>query len=327
MDYLTLFKSVLEQESEAISQAKLKITNDQVQKILNLYKKIITNGGDLVVCGVGKSGAIANKIASTFSSLGLSSFFLHPTEALHGDLGRVDENDGIIWISKSGTTEEILKLMPFIKIPSENSIALVGNIQSEIALKCDIRLDCSVVKEASFNNLAPTTSSTLALAMGDALAVIFEAFIGVSKEKFALNHPGGLLGKSLSLKVSNLMLAKDQTPCLSVDDLLSDALLKMTKLPTGICCILDLNSNLLGILVEGDIRRALTTHKEALSLPIGQLMNKNPKVIQATDLAINALKLMESKDRLVSVLPVLNGKTLVGIIRLHDLLKEGFSLT
>ena len=189
----------------------------------------VKSGGSLIVSGVGKSGNVANKIASTFSSLGLSSYFLHPVEALHGDLGRVTKSDAIIWISNSGTTEEITKLLPYIDIPKEMMVALVGNVASPIAKSCSIVLDAGVDKEACINNLAPTTSTTVAMALGDALAVLYESIVGLSKEKYAQNHPGGLLGKSLRLKVENLMIEKDQCGCIDQKSSLKDAVLAMTK--------------------------------------------------------------------------------------------------
>jgi arabinose-5-phosphate isomerase len=203
---------------------------EEADKLVILFEKLRENNAALIFCGVGKSGIIAQKLASTFTSLGLHSFFLHPTEALHGDLGRVEKDDAIVFISKSGTTEEIVKLLPFLLQERTNMIALVGNCDSVISNECDIVFDCSVEKEACINNQAPTTSSTLALAMGDAMAVLYEAQIGLSKEGFAINHPGGILGKSLRMKVKDLMIKSSQCAVVSSDQKLQDVILAMLSL-------------------------------------------------------------------------------------------------
>lgn len=325
MSYLDILKSVLKEESQAITRAALAVNEAQAQALVKLYERLLLTGGTLFICGVGKSGIIATKMASTFSSLGLASYFLHPVEALHGDLGRLSEKDAVIFISKSGSTEEIVKLLPYLPIGKENMVALVGDIKGSIALKCSLVFDVSVEKEACTNNLAPTTSSTLALAMGDAMAVVFESYKGISKEKFAKNHPGGLLGKSLTLKVKDLMLDMHSVALVSKDDNLQEAILKMTKFPTGLCCIVDQDQKLLGIIVEGDIRRALSKDPQALSKPLHQTMNQNPVVLSSQMLAYDALKTMETKERLISVAPVVDAGKLCGAIRLHDLLREGFS--
>jgi arabinose-5-phosphate isomerase len=324
LDATLLFKSVLDLEAKSIEACKQKISAESISKLWSLFERLTTLNGNLVFCGVGKSGLIGKKMAATFSSLGLPSFYLHPVEALHGDLGRLGEKDAMVWISKSGSTEEILKLMSFLKIESSNTIALVGEIQSEIARKSHIVFDCSVEKEACLNNLAPTTSTTVALAVGDAMAVLYESFVGLTKENFAKNHPAGLLGKSLLLKVSSLMIPRDQCPTAEEASVMSDVLLSMTKFPTGLCVVLNQKGNISGVIVEGDIRRFLSKGANLLSLKAKDVMNAKPKVVQADALAYDALGLMEEKGRMVSSLPVVDGDQLVGIIRMHDLLKEGF---
>jgi len=197
MNHKNLFTQVLTSEAKALERAAQNFSEKTADQLVSLFEMLAGTGGSLVVCGVGKSGHIGTKIAATFSSLGLPSFFLHPTEAMHGDLGRVSKADAILLISKSGTTEEIISLLPYLPIPKDRIIALVGKVNSPIAEKSGIVLDASVEKEACINDLAPTTSTTVALAMGDAMAVLYENVLGVSKEKFAVNHPAGLLGKSL----------------------------------------------------------------------------------------------------------------------------------
>lgn len=319
---------VLKLEAESLLRAAEileKNHSKDADKLTSLFDQLRATGSSIIFCGVGKSGIIAQKCAATFTSLGLPALFLHPTEALHGDLGRVGKNDAIVLLSKSGTTEEVLKLMPFLQIPRSHRIALVGKVPSPISEYCDIIFDCSVEKEACINNQAPTTSSTLALAMGDAMAVLFEKYIGLSKEGFAVNHPGGILGKSLRMKVRDLTIKEDQCPVLKSTQTLQDAILMMTKFPVGGCAVVD-NGEFKGILVEGDIRRTFTRENQGLQTSVESIMNRTPTSIHPDQLAFEALELMESKTRSFQILPVLEGKKFLGFIRLHDLLKEGFSL-
>ena len=296
-----------------------------VEKLIILFEQLRSAGASLIFCGVGKSGIIAQKCASTFTSLGLPSFFLHPTEALHGDLGRIGKNDGIVLLSKSGTTEEILKLMPFLPTPKSHRIALVGNTKSPVSEFCDIVFDCSVEREACINNQAPTNSSTLTMAMADAMAVLYEKYIGLSKEGFAVNHPGGILGKSLRMKVRDLTIFSDACAILNSNQNLQDAILAMTKFPVGGCAVVD-KDKFKGILVEGDIRRTFTREDQGLQTKVDAIMNRTPTSIHPDQLAYEALELMESKTRSYQILPVVEGDKFLGFIRLHDLLKEGFSL-
>ncbi len=299
--------------------------NKDAEKLTVLFEQLRSNGAALIFCGVGKSGIIAQKCASTFTSLGLPSFFVHPTEALHGDLGRIGKNDAIVLLSKSGTTEEILKLMPFLPTSKSHRIALVGNVKSPIAGFCDIVFDCSVEREACINNQAPTNSSTLAMAMADAMAVLYEKHIGLSKEGFAVNHPGGILGKSLRMKVRDLTIFTDACAVLNSNQNLQDAILEMTKYPVGGCAVVDLGK-FKGILVEGDIRRTFTREDQGLLTKVDAIMNRTPTSVHPDQLAYEALELMESKTRSYQILPVVEGDKFLGFIRLHDLLKEGFSL-
>ncbi len=326
MDHLGLMKNVLGLEADALRQAQARLDAGSVEGLKGLFEWLTQSGGNLVVTGVGKSGLIGAKIASTFSSLGLPSFFLHPTEALHGDLGRVTKSDVILLISKSGTTEELLGLLPHLQLPRERLVALVGNPRSPIAAACAVVLDCSVEKEACLNDLAPTTSTTLTLALGDAMAVLYEAVRGVSKEQFALNHPAGLLGKSLSLTVEKLMVPVSECATVAPGTLMQDALLAMTRHPVGLLAVLR-GSELAGILVEGDVRRALMKDPAALSKPVDQFMNSQPVSVAPGVLAYEALKTMEQRERPVSTLPVLAGGAFKGVLRLHDLLRAGFATT
>lgn len=321
MDHFSQMKEVLKLEADSINRVIGLLDEQMCNKLTNVFEFLHAKGGQMVLCGVGKSGLIGEKLSSTFSSLGLRSIFLHPTEALHGDLGRTSENDAIIFLSKSGTTSEIMKLMPFLRIYKDHRIALVGDLTKSIALECGIAFDCSVEREACINDLAPTTSSTVALAMGDAIAVAYEKFVGLSKEGFAINHPGGKLGKSLIMRVRDLMWPLQECPVLSSDKLLKDAVLEMTNKPLGALAVMD-GDKFSGILVEGDIRRSIAKEENALEKPLSEIMTKEPKFVTSDQLAIDALKLMEQNK--IYVLPVITGDKFEGFIRMHDLLKEGF---
>lgn len=324
MDHKNLFAQVLTIEAKALELAASRVTDTEIRKLVGLFELLTHTGGSLIISGVGKSGHIATKIAATFSSLGLPSFFLHPTEAMHGDLGRVTKLDAIVLISKSGTTDELLNMLPYVQIPKERVIALVGKVDSPIAHKAGIILDASVEKEACINDLAPTTSTTLALAIGDAMAVLYENVIGVSREKFAVNHPAGLLGKSLSLTVDRLMIKSSDCPHVLLSATLQDAILVMTQKPVGMCAVLE-NNQLLGILVEGDIRRAFAKSADAIRTPVKDIMTIKPTTISSDTLAFDALKTMENPNRLLSVAPVVDNGEFLGVLRLHDLFKAGFN--
>ena len=326
MSYLELMKNVMAQEAEAIKECSSKLTKDNIDKLELVFSELISAGGNLVFIGVGKSGQIGEKLAATFSSLGLPSYFLHPTEALHGDLGRVKEKDFFVLISKSGSTEEIFKVLPFLSSEKRRFIGLIGNTNSVLAKRCGLVFDCSVEREACLNNQAPTTSTTVALSLGDAMAVTYEKLAGLSKEGFAVNHPGGLLGKSLLMRVSDILWEKNRCAVVSKDATFKDLIVEMTRCNLGGCAI-ESNGRFFGIIVEGDFRRAFGTGKYELSSKIEDIINSDPVTINENDLAINALRLMESRTNPINILPVLSKekKEFKGFIRLHDLLKEGFS--
>lgn len=324
MDYQRILSQVLSSEAQALQLCGEKITSEVSTLLVQLFVDLSQSGGSLIISGVGKSGLIAQKIASTFSSLGLPSFFLHPTEAMHGDLGRVTKADGIVLLSKSGTTEELLAMLPYVSIPKQRIVAIVGNTTSPIAKRAGIILDASVEKEACINDLAPTTSTTVALALGDAMAVLYESVLGVSREKFAVNHPAGLLGKSLSLTVSQLMIDLSECPTVSTTATLQDAILAMTQKPIGMCAIIE-GEQFLGILVEGDIRRAFTKFSDAMNRSILEFMTKSPVTVSPRTLAFDALKIMENPQKQITVLPVSEDGRFAGVLRLHDLFKAGFN--
>ena len=317
---LEIFREVLNQEARALVQAADRVNLNQVEQWRELLIHLKATNGSLIFCGVGKSGHICQKMASTFSSLGLPSFFLHPVEALHGDLGRVTEQDVLVLLSKSGNTEELLKLLPYTRIPRERRVGILGAMSSPLAQQCALVFDASVEKEACLNDLAPTTSSTLALGIGDAMAVMYEHFIGLSKEGFARNHPSGRLGRSLTLRVHNLMIPKEQCAQVSPTATLKQALLAMTTFPVSLCAVVDTHGKLLGIVVEGDIRRVLVQGVQALEENVSTFMNHKPQTILSECMAMEALELMENRKRMRTVLPVVDDKNnFCGVIRHHEL--------
>ena len=321
MDYFEQFQDVLDQEGRAILATKERVRPEDVGKLLAIYRHLRDSGGEMVVCGVGKSGQVANKMVSTFNSIGLRSSFLHPVEALHGDIGRISSQDALVLISKSGSTEEIVKLIPYVPMPPERMIGLLGNPRSKLGQICYLCFDCSVIKEACINNQAPTTSSTVALAVGDAMAVLWESLVGLSREGFAINHPSGFLGKSLRLKVCHLMLPAEKCAVLSPAGTLQEAIIKMTEFPIGLCALCE-GEMLKGILTEGDIRRALVKDL-GLEVPLAQVASHKPILIGPNDLALEALRLMELRERPLNVLPVVQEGRFLGALRLHELLSEG----
>jgi len=318
-----LFTQVLTSEAKALEACALNVKESEIQKLLKIFDHLKSNRGNLIFSGVGKSGHIAQKIAATFSSLGLPAFFLHPIEAMHGDLGRVTKDDAIVLISKSGTTDELLSLIPYLQIPFERRIAILGRVPSPISEMAGVVFDGQVEKEACLNDLAPTTSTTVALALGDAMAVLYENHVGLSKEGFALNHPAGLLGKTLSLKIEQIMILAKDCPMVSPQATLQEVILEMTKKPVGMCAVID-QGKLQGLFVEGDIRRAFTKGASALEAKVKDLMNAKPVTLEPQMLAYEALKVMENPQRVLNVAPVLKSGEFCGVIRLHDLFKAGF---
>ena len=320
-----ILREALDLESQALSMAGKRLTEADAGALEKLFTDLIARRGALIFCGVGKSGHIALKLSSTFSSLGLASWFLHPVEALHGDLGRIREEDAIVVLSKSGTTKEILDMFPWIKIPKDSRIGLLGNVSSPLASEVGWVLDCSIEREACLNNLAPTASSTVMLGIGDAMAVFYEYLEGLSPESFAVNHPGGLLGKSLRMKVRDLLLGRDEVPIVERGATMKNVIIEMTRFPVGACAILDDKERMEGMIVEGDIRRSFNESEQALSEKAFEVMNRKPVMISSERPAYEALLLMETGEKLISVLPVIDGeRRFLGFLRFHDLLKEGF---
>ncbi len=312
-------RRVIRIEKEAIAAVEERIG----ENFENAVKTILKSSGKVIVTGMGKSGAIAKKISSTLASTGTTSSFLHPAEGVHGDLGMVLKNDVIIAISKSGETAEIIHLLPSFRRLDVPVIALTGNKNSTLSRYAEVSLDISVKEEACPNDLAPTASTTVTLAIGDALAVALLQSRGFSAEDFALLHPGGALGKKLLLRVSDLMETGELTPFCYKEDLMRAAVLEMAH-KRGICPVVDREKNLLGVVTTGDLNRLMEKTENIFQIPVNDVMNTQPKYIYKDDLAAIAYKEME-KYRVIALPVVDKNKKLVGVLHLHDLMQEGIS--
>ena len=287
---------------------------------------ILASHGRVVVTGMGKSGLIGQKIASTMASTGTPAFFLHPAEGIHGDLGMIMKGDVVIAISNSGETEELLRILPIIKRLGAALITMTGNPASTLARTGDVFLDIAVKEEACPLGLAPTASTTATLAMGDALAVALLLKRGFNAEDFALFHPGGALGKKLILRVEDLMHTGADVPFVSSNALMRDALFTITAKGPGITGVTDADGALIGVITDGDLRRALGKGIDILNSSAGDLMTARPKRINRTELAARALQQMEQFS-ITSLFTFDDdeAKRPVGIIHLHDLLKAGIA--
>jgi arabinose-5-phosphate isomerase len=308
-------KETISLEVDAISKMKSRIDD----RFVNAINLISTSKGRLIVAGIGKSANIANKMVATFNSTGQPAIFLHAADAIHGDLGNVQQGDVVICISKSGNTPEIKALLPFIKRMGNAIIALTGNMNSFLAKESDIALDVSVEKEACPNNLAPTSSTTAQLVMGDALAVTLLASKNFTDKDFARFHPGGTLGKRLYLKLSDI-LAKDSNPAVVINATINEVIIEISKKRLGATAVLD-NNKVKGIITDGDLRRMLEKGDEFTSLTAADIMCVSPKTIHIDTLAYDALELMEKNN--ISQLVVVNGEQYQGIVHIHDIIKEG----
>ena len=310
-------------EAAAIKLAAKRL-DDSFEKALDV---ILESKGKLIVCGIGKSGRIGTKLAATLSSCGISAVFLHAAEAIHGDLGVYQPGDPTIVLSKSGSTVEVLRLMPMFKRFESPVVAIVGNIDSPIALAADIVLDGSVESEADPLNLMPTSSSTVSLAIGDALAAALVQARQFTKEDFATYHPGGQLGRNLLLTVQDVMHSVDKVACAKADETVRDVVIRMTKFPLGGACIVDDDNCLIGIITDGDIRRLLSNEGDILNFRVGDCMTKSPICTRLNTSLGDAVRLMEDRSSQISILPILSnkGRRLIGLLRLHDAYQPSYS--
>ncbi|MDR1413439.1 MAG: KpsF/GutQ family sugar-phosphate isomerase [Puniceicoccales bacterium] len=313
-------KILLNAESDAIRLLAGRLDKN-FQQALEI---LLNHKGKTIVCGIGKSGHIAKKIAATFTSIGQPSVFLHPSEGAHGDLGVYSPGDPTILLSKSGTTDEILCLIPTLQKFKSKIISIVGNVNSPIAHASDVVIDISFAREADPLSLVPTTSSIVSLAVGDALAVELMASRSFTKQDFATFHPAGQLGRNLLLRVRDVMSPKSACAVVKAESTLGEVVIAMTQFPLGGALVTDENEVLLGIITEGDIRRSLNDENSLKNVRAGNMMTRSPKFAKEDDYLGDAVRIMESGNSQISVLPVLrqdgqSGKYLaMGILRLHD---------
>ncbi len=328
MNPLETFLKVLDLEAEAIHQASARFSAvapgqaHPVSAALTAIAECLDRGGRVVVTGVGKSGKIAQKISATLSSTGTPSLYLHPTEGLHGDLGMITAADLVLALSHTGNTDELLRLLPAIRSMGVKIIGLGGNSQSQLGQTADIWLDSAVAQEACPHNLAPTSSTTLALAIGDALAVSLMQMRGFDARSFAKNHPGGSLGRRLNLKVSDVLHDVSQVPVLGPDATVEEVLDASSRRNLGAVLITDSQQRLLGIITDGDLRRALRHREKFFTLRANELMTSSPVCISPDALAYEALEKMENRPSQIKELPVVDSSNrVIGLVRIHDLLK------
>lgn len=315
-DVLSLAKAVLETEAQAITSLIPRLN----EHFVSACDLLMNCEGRVVVIGMGKSGHIGKKIAATLASTGTPAFFVHPGEANHGDMGMLKREDVILLLSNSGTTQELVNLIPFFKRLNTPIIALTGNPRSLLALSADIHLDVSVDKEACPLGLAPTASTTAALAMGDALAVALLEKRGFTAEDFALSHPAGALGRQLLLKVDDIMHQGEHLPFVLDTATMSEALLEMSAKGLGMTAIVDAQHRVLGVFTDGDLRRALQHPLNIQNTPVVNHMTKPCTTIRSQALAVDALKLMEHK-KINGLLVVDDKDILVGALNMHNLLR------
>lgn len=316
---LEIGQRVIRIERDALTALEQRIDGN----FLKAVDIILQCSGRVIVTGMGKSGAIGRKIASTLASTGTTAFFMHPAEGVHGDLGMVLRNDVIIAISKSGETTELLSLLPSFRRLDAPVIAMTGNKTSSLARYAAVTLDISVSEEACPYDLAPTASTTATLAMGDALSIALLESRGFSAEDFALLHPGGALGKKLLLRVSDIMERGERLPFCFEDDLMRIAIIEMAH-KRGICPVVDRDLRMVGVITTGDLNRLIERTENVFSVPVAEVMNRNPKFISVDDLATIAYYEMEKHH--IIALPVLDSnKKLAGVVHLHDLMQEGLS--
>ena len=315
-EILEIGKKVIEEEREALKGTEEAIDENFIKAVRLIYNI----KGKLVVTGMGKSGLVGQKIAATLASTGTPSFFLHPAEAIHGDLGMISKEDAVLAISNSGNTPEIVAIIPTIKRWGNPIIAITNNKESKLAKESDIHLFLNVKREACRLNLAPTSSTTATLALGDALAVALLEMRGFTSEDFAQFHPGGSLGKKL-MRVAELMHKGDELPIVHPDTPLKEAVLVMSEKGFGAALVVDTEGKLVGILTDGDIRRFIQSGGSIDKCLTQKPMTKNPKTITKDRLVVEALQIMEKYN--ITVLPVVEDGRPIGIIHLHDILKSG----
>lgn len=318
---------VLHLEAQSILQCAERIQNNSaqgnaLQKALEYFQSSLNNHGKIVVTGVGKSGKIAQKIAATLCSTGSLAVFLHPTEGLHGDLGLITPQDTVLALSHTGNTDELVRLLPSFKHLHVPIVGVGGNPSSRLASECTVWIDASVPQEACPLNLAPTTSTTLSLAIGDALALALMRLQGFNAESFAKNHPGGTLGNRLTLRVSDVMHRGNDVGTVQEQSPMEEVIIRSTEKKMGAVLVVE-GSYLKGLITDGDLRRALRHQERFFQLKAQDVMTQNPITVRPETMAWEALDLMENRPSQISVLPVINTQGhWEGLVRVHDLAKN-----
>ncbi|MFA6335834.1 MAG: KpsF/GutQ family sugar-phosphate isomerase [Bacteroidales bacterium] len=315
-DLINIAQGVVEKEAAAVARLKGYI-DEQFLDVLDL---IFQSRGRLIVTGIGKSAIIANKIVATLNSTGTPSIFMHAADAIHGDLGIILKDDVVLCLSKSGNTSEIKVLVPLIKKMGNKIIALVSNCDSFLAKQADFVIKATVDSEACPNNLAPTSSTTTQLVMGDALAVCLLKMRGFSQQDFAKIHPGGSLGKKLYTRVSDL-IDRDVRPKVTEEESIQNTIINISSNRLGATVVVDKEDTLLGIITDGDVRRMLEKDTSFKSLKAKDIMSTNPKTIEADELAVKAFNLMEA-NKITSIVVLERGKY-IGLVHIHDIIREG----
>ena len=322
MNFLKNSKQIIQ-----IARNTLEIERDSIDALIEkvdrefaeVVELILNSQGRVVVSGIGKSAIIAQKIVATFNSTGTPAIFLHAADAIHGDLGMVQEHDVVICISKSGDTPEVKVLVPLVKNLGNKLVALTGKFNSYLGENADFRISCAVEKEACPNNLAPTNSTTAQMVMGDALAVCLIESRGFGSEDFAKYHPGGALGKKLYLTISDLY-TQNEKPAVDVNATLKDVILEISAKRLGITAVLE-NGQLLGVITDGDLRRMLSKVSDFSQVTAMDIVSRNPKTIRPESMAIQAAEMMKSNN--IAQLIVSDETNYLGVVHFHDLLKEG----
>lgn len=315
MDMINFAKNVFDIEIEELTKVRDRIDN----RFVEVVNAILDCKGKVVVTGVGKSGIIGKKLAATMASTGTTTVFMHSAEGLHGDLGIIAKGDLVIAISNGGNSDEVLSLIPTIKTLGVPLVAMTGNLKSSLAKESDYILDIHVEKEACPINLAPTSSTTATLVMGDALATILIKLKSFEPENFALYHPGGSLGRRLLLKVKDVMNNLHKLAIVNEDTDISEIIIEMTNKNLGAVCV-NKGEELIGLITEGDVRRALMDKERFFSYKAKDIMTRNCISISSDKMAIEALQIMEERESKISVLPVVDDNVLKGLVRIHDLL-------
>jgi arabinose-5-phosphate isomerase len=322
-NYLTQIQGFLRIECEAIAKTATRLQQDEVERVVQMLARC---RGKIVILGVGKSGIIAQKIAATMTSTGTAAIHLHPSDALHGGIGIINADDVVMILSNSGETDEIIEMLPYLKHRQVPIIALVGKTGSTLARRADAVIDGSVEQEACPLNLAPTTSTTVALALGDALALTLMEVKGLTPDDFAINHPAGQLGKRLTLTVGDLMHSGSDNPTIPLGAIWVDVVTRISDGGLGAVNVVDDGGRLRGIITDGDLRRAIQRldHGALATLRCDEIMTRDPAVAKPGLLAYDALQLMEDRPSQISVLPVVNDERVcVGLIRVHDIVRNG----